>query len=148
VTESDLPLGVEEERREGHGRRDDDKTIEVKVKEKVLTPTFMLLCASVILSSAGLIGIFAVFQEEAERTEKITAIAQSTNKIVRDIEQRSSPEAQAERDALLDALILRIDCNQRQAFQDTLDALVAQGVLEPGSVEVLDDRCTPGAGGG
>jgi len=147
VTDEDLPLGLDEDRREGHGRRDEDKTIEVKVKEKTLTPTFMLLCASVILSSAGLLGIFAVLDQERSRTAKVTDIAEDTNEIVRDIERRSSPETLEERDALLDAIVLRIDCNQRQAFQDTLDALEERGVLEEGAVEVLDDRCETGAGG-
>lgn len=57
------------------------------------------------------------------------------------IEEQTSPEAQAAAQDAVQAIILTIDCNTRQAFQEALDAL-ADEVLEPGAV-LVTDNCPP-----
>jgi hypothetical protein len=54
------------------------------------------------------------------------------------IQRQTSPEAQEEQRNAINEIIITIDCNTREAFQEALDAL-ADEVLEPGAVVVTDN---------
>lgn len=149
MTDAPQDFEPEEDRRTGHGRRDDDKTIEVQVKERVLTPTFLLLCASVILSSAGLLGIFVVLDHERDRTSKLEEVAEDTNRVVTDLEQRESPEGRAAREEALDQIILEVDCNTRLTLDDFAEQFItelqANGILPEGTTVTvrIPPECEP-----
>lgn len=119
----------DKERRAGIGRRqsDHEDTLEIHVKEKIVTPIFVLLCISVALNAIGLLGI--------------GVLANDTNTVVEDIERQSSPEAQAAEEEFINSILLRVECNERAVLQETFDDLAASGVIPEGSVTVLDDNC-------
>lgn len=130
----------QKERRVGTGRRqsDHEDTLEIQVKEKIVTPIFLLLCLSVALNAIGLLGIGFLNNDTNEAVGGVKTI-------VEDIERQQSPEAIAAEQELLDSIILRVECGSREAFEDALNSLLDQlenqEILEPGTVEVLDSRC-------
>lgn len=62
--------------------------------------------------------------------------------VVHRIQNQTSPQAQERQSQAIEAIIVEIDCNSRQAFQDALDALADQGIIEPGSI-IVTENCTP-----
>lgn len=87
----------------------------VRVADRALlfTPTFVLMMISIILNAAGLIGI--------------VLITNDTNKVVGDINARSSPEAQARQadaiEQIIEQIAARVDCNSRFAIEEALNEL-------------------------
>jgi hypothetical protein len=86
------------------------------LRPKVLTPTFVLLVMSVMLNGLALVGIVLMTSD--------------TNRVVADIERRTSPAAQAETQKQVEQIIERIaaegDCRTRQAIEEAVNALSAQ----------------------
>ena len=74
-------------------------------------------------------------------TEQVGDVAEDTQVIVEDIRRRTSPENQRAQQALINELLAKIDCSQREALQDVVDGLVEQNILPPGSVGVVLDTC-------
>jgi hypothetical protein len=99
----------------------------VPVRQKIITPTFALLVVSVLLNAAALFGIVVVTAD--------------TNRVVADLEKRSSPEAQAETQDRIEEIIERIaaegDCRTRQAIEEAVNALSVQIGFAP--VDVTQD---------
>ena len=119
----------------------DDGTIRVTIKESHTRRFILLLAASVLFSAIGMGGVVALVNRQGEANERTAVIAADTNAIVRDIERRQSPEAQARQEALLDSILLRLGCDNRAALTDVLTGLMEQGILEPGSLEVAREAC-------
>lgn len=69
------------------------------------------------------------------------AVAHDTNLVVRNIEDQTSPDAQAAQQLRIDSILKRFDCSNRTAIEDALNQLVEQGVLN----EPIDitDVCPP-----
>lgn len=110
----------------------DEKTIKIEVDKDVnpYRKPFMILvivlCISLISQGvSNLIGL---------------SISSDTNKVVGYIDDQTSPERQAEQEAALNSILITIDCNVRISFQEALDELERQGILEPDSV-VITDNC-------
>jgi hypothetical protein len=99
----------------------------VPVRQKIITPTFVLLVVSVLLNAGALFGIVVVTAD--------------TNRVVADLEKRSSPEAQAETQDRIEEIIERIaaegDCRTRQASEEAVNALSVQIGFAP--VDVTQD---------
>lgn len=134
---TDAESNDEDVAREGRGRSLEDDILHIQVKEKVLTPTFALLCVAVLMSSLGALGIYIDNRDDRQIIQQTAQTAENTNRVVKDIERRQSPEALEEQAAQIDAVILRVACNDRivlDDFADTLlDTLTAQGVLPEGT---------------
>lgn len=65
-------------------------------------------------------------------------IVDDTHDTVNIIQRQTSPEALARRQAETDEILIRLDCNNRAATQELIDALVLQGLIQP--VDILS-RC-------
>lgn len=68
-------------------------------------------------------------------------IAENNRRTLEILEQQTSPEAQKRTEERLSRAIDLIDCNNRDAIEDVIRGLEASGLLDPGSVEVINERC-------
>lgn len=100
-------------------RRMKDDSVEIQVKEKIVTPIFLLLCVSVALNAIGLIGIGFVASDTNKAVKGITTV-------VADIEQETSPEAIEAQEATLNEVLLRVECRDRVALEEAINSLVIQ----------------------
>lgn len=70
--------------------------------------------------------------------------AKNTNKIVKDIERRNSPETQSQQNKMLEAVINRVvsqvDCNSRAAIEDALNDL-SDDFPGVNDVNITKDTC-------
>lgn len=123
------------------GRRLEDGTIQVHMKEKVLTPTFALLCLAVLMSSLGALGVYIDNRQGREIEQDTQEIVEDIAVVVGDIEQRNTPEAIAARQEALNDIILEVACNDRETLEDFSEQLFVKlidaGVLPEGTSVTL-----------
>lgn len=75
------------------------------------------------------LGSFTVAEIHENNTKRDHQIA-GLEDIAADIDAATGPEAQARQALVIQQLVDAIDCSQRAAFQEALDVLVEQGILE------------------
>lgn len=100
----------------------------------------------VIVLAVGLAAQFSIdlvdeLRDERENDKSANARAE-VQEVLEVVRRQTSPEAQARQRDQIEAIIVTIDCNTRVAFQEALDTLAAQGVLQPGAVTVVEN-CPP-----
>lgn len=119
-----------------------------------ITPDNARKIRDVAFAITALFALYAVFQmldlqrdsrtRGLENRQVIREIDENTNAIndvVDQIESQTSPEVQARQQQIIDDIIQKVDCNNREALQDTIDVLVERGVLESGDVRVALEDC-------
>lgn len=74
-------------------------------------------------------------------TWSLLGLAHDTNDIVNTLDDATGPRARRTAEKTVENLVLEIDCRNADRLQRTIDALVERGVLEPGSLTVIDDTC-------
>ena len=109
-----------------------------KARDRRQTQAISLL---VVVLVASLVANAVLGVRLTQATERVGEVARDTQVIVKDIRQRSSPESQRAQQVLINELLAKIDCSQREALQDVVDGLVEQNILPPGSVGVVLDTC-------
>lgn len=128
--------------REERGRLLEDDIMRVEVHEKVLTPTFILLCVAVLMSSLGALGVYIDNRQGREIEQDTQDIVEDIAVVVEDIEKRQSPEALAAREEELNEIILEVACNDRETLEDfavqLLTELTVAGVLPEGTNVTLE----------
>lgn len=74
-------------------------------------------------------------------TQKQREISDTNREILYSIEQQTSPEAVAERDKTIDAIIEVVDCRNQASLQRVIDILVEREVLEEGDARAITEHC-------
>lgn len=86
-----------------------------------------VLIFAILIGFLGL-GAHTVVEIHENNTKRDRQI-EDLNEITEDIDRATGPEAQDQQRAIIQQLVDAIDCSQRAAFQEALDALVAEGIL-------------------
>lgn len=98
---------------------------------------FVLL---VVVICAFFVWMIAFLTAGRHITKDNASVLADTHSLVQFIKDSQTPEAKAAADAntekIIDELVVKLDCSQRQALQDTIDGLVKNRVLAPGTVVV------------
>ena len=89
-------------------------------RPRLITPVFIALVISIVLNTAGLIGI--------------ALVSTNTNEVVHFVQEQTSPARQKQQEKLLNELLVQIDCNAAARLQDGFDALAMQGLIKPVNV--------------
>ena len=105
---------------------------------QAITVLIAFLVASLIGNAASSWGLF-------EALDKLETVSQDTNELVTAQNRSQTPEARQAQQRLLDDIVTKIGCEQREGMQDLVDQLVKVGILPPGSVAVVVDACRPPA---
>lgn len=74
-------------------------------------------------------------------TQKQREISDTNREILYSIEQQTSPEAVAERDRTIDAIIEVVDCRNQASLQRVIDVLVERKVLKEGDARAITTHC-------
>lgn len=98
--------------------------------------TFCVLLAFLALGSFTALEIH---ENNTKRDQQIEDLEQ----ITLDIDRATGPEAQSQQRVIIQQLVDAIDCSQRAAFQEALDALVAEGILSQRIIVRPTDCSTP-----
>lgn len=91
-----------------------------------------------ILVAAICVGLLA----QAVSSWVIFDVAHDTNRIVTDVDFRNSPENQKAQAALLDQIILRVDCNSRETIQEALNDISETNPGLSFNVDIVEENCT------
>lgn len=83
-----------------------------------------------------------------QQTTALTELSKSNRKLgdanrrtLKAIKDQTSPEALAQQQRTINAILVRVDCNTRQAFQDAIQQLVDLGITEAGSIRIVTAQC-------
>jgi len=87
--------------------------------------------------SLGALTISEIRENNSKRDQQIHDLEE----IATDIDAATGPEAQANQAEVIEYLVQRIDCSQRQAFQDALDYLVEVDILES-RITIVKPECS------
>lgn len=98
-------------------RTNGDPSVLDRRRQKVVTPTFILLVVSVVMNGIGLLGV--------------SVVTTDTNRVVGFVRDQTSPARQEQLQEQQDGLLVQIDCNAASRLQRGFDALAEQGLIQP-----------------
>lgn len=80
-----------------------------------------------------LLGVYNIQQQRAN--------SRINRQVLYSIQDQTSPEAVAKRQAAVDDIIDIVDCKNQAALQRVIDVLVEREVLKPGDAKAITDSC-------
>lgn len=102
------------------------------------SPALSLIRLILIVLAAQAPALFLIWDQGRDikdQGDKVQAVTEDTNRVVGYIDDQTNPERQAEQQAALDGILVRIDCNDAYRLQLVVDGLVDQGVIQPIDVQ-------------
>ena len=86
------------------------------------------------------IGLLVLTIIDVNNGANVERVGNSNAEALEILRKQTSPERQAQQAEAINEIILRVDCNSRDAISDALDELERNGVLQ-GPVTVLTAEC-------
>lgn len=87
--------------------------------------------------SAGLFILVSVYSLQIQRQN-----TKSNRQVLFAIKDQTSPEAQKRQAQAINAVLVQVDCNTREAIQDGIRQLVTLGIEDAGAVRIVTAECT------
>ena len=95
----------------------------------------------VVAMVVGVVAILDLLDESRARGIENQSLIRNTNALVERVDEQTSPEAQIRQQQQIDAILVKVDCNTREAFQDAIRQLVELGIPEAGSIRIITAEC-------